>query len=56
MMKKLHVLCLWQWDEGKDSVKYVVQGDKNVSVYLMVTIQIETSNIQNIHRQSPNVY
>jgi hypothetical protein len=56
MMKKLHVLCLWQCVEGKDCLKYVVQGDQNVSVHLMINIRTVTSNVLSALRQSPDVY
>ena len=33
-----------------------VQGDPNVSVHLMITIQKVTSNVQSVARQSPDIY
>jgi len=35
---------------------FVVQGDQKVSVYLMITIQKVTSNVQSVPRQSPDIY
>ena len=34
----------------------VIQGDKKVSVHLMITIQKVTSNAQSVPRQSPDIY
>jgi hypothetical protein len=31
----------------------IIQGDQNISVYLMITTQKVTSNVQNVPRQSP---
>jgi hypothetical protein len=41
--------------------KYVVclreiQGDQEVSVHLMITIQKVASNVQSVPRQSPDIY
>jgi hypothetical protein len=33
-----------------------VQGDQKVSVHLMSTVQKVTSNVQSVHRQSPDIY
>ena len=35
---------------------HYVQGDQNVSVYLIITIQNVTSNVQSFPRQSPDIY
>jgi hypothetical protein len=32
-----------------------IQGDKEVSVHLMITIEIVTSNVQSVPRQSPDI-
>jgi hypothetical protein len=32
-----------------------VQGDQKVSVYLMITIQKVTSNVQSVPNQSPDI-
>jgi hypothetical protein len=34
----------------------VIQGDQKVSVRLMITIQIVTSNVQSVPRHSPDIY
>jgi hypothetical protein len=34
----------------------VLQGDQKVSVHLMITIQKDTSNVQSVPRQSPDIY
>jgi hypothetical protein len=34
----------------------LIQSDQNASVHLMITIQKVTSNIQNVPRQSPDIY
>ena len=34
----------------------ILQGDQKVSVHLMITIQQVTSNVQSVHRQSPDIY
>jgi hypothetical protein len=31
-----------------------IQGDQNVSVHLLITIQKVTNNFKSVHRQSPN--
>jgi hypothetical protein len=31
-----------------------IQGDQKVSVHLMITIEKVTSNVQSVHRQSPD--
>jgi hypothetical protein len=36
--------------------KTYIQGDKKVSVHLMITIQKVTSNVQSVPRQSPDIY
>jgi hypothetical protein len=33
-----------------------IQGDQNVSLHLMITIHKATSNVQNVPRQSPDIY
>jgi hypothetical protein len=33
-----------------------IQGDQNVSVHLMITIQKVTSNVQRVPRRSPDIY
>jgi hypothetical protein len=33
-----------------------IQGDQNVSVHLMITVQKVTSNVQSVLRQSPDIY
>jgi hypothetical protein len=33
-----------------------VKGDQKVSVHLMITIQKVTSNVQSVHRKSPDIY
>jgi hypothetical protein len=33
-----------------------IQDDQKVSVYLMITIQKVTSNVQSVTRQSPDIY
>jgi hypothetical protein len=33
----------------------LIQGDQKVSVYLMITIQKVTSNVQRVPRQSPDI-
>jgi hypothetical protein len=43
-----HIKCL-------ETLKYI-QGDQKVSVHLMITIQKVTSNVQNVPRQSPDIY
>jgi hypothetical protein len=37
-------------------IALVIQGDKKVSVRLMITIRKVTSNVQSISRQSPDIY
>jgi hypothetical protein len=34
----------------------IIQGDQNVSVYLMIAIQKVTSNVQSVPCQSPDIY
>jgi hypothetical protein len=34
----------------------IIQVDQKVSVYLMITIQKATSNVQSVPRQSPDIY
>jgi hypothetical protein len=34
----------------------IIQGDQNISVHLMITIQKVTSNVQSVPRQSPDIY
>jgi hypothetical protein len=34
----------------------LIQGDKKVSVNLMITIQKVTSKVQSVPRQSPDIY
>jgi hypothetical protein len=34
----------------------IIQGDKKVSVNLMITIQKVTSNVQSVPRQFPDIY
>jgi len=34
----------------------IVQGDQNISVHLMITIEKVTSNVQSVPRQSPDIY
>jgi hypothetical protein len=33
-----------------------IQGDQKVSVHLMITEQKDTSNVQSVPRQSPDIY
>jgi hypothetical protein len=33
-----------------------IYGNQKVSVYLMITIQKVTSNVQSVPRQSPDIY
>jgi len=33
-----------------------IQGNQKVSVYLMITIQNVTSNVQSVTRRSPDIY
>jgi hypothetical protein len=40
------VLCVYSY----------VQGDQKVYVHLMITIQKVTSNVQNVPRQSTDIY
>jgi len=37
-------------------ISVFVQGDQKVSVYLMITIQNVTSNVQSVPRQSADIY
>jgi hypothetical protein len=39
-----------------DRIANVTQGDQKVCVHLMITIQQVTSNVQNVPRQSPDIY
>jgi hypothetical protein len=41
--------------QAKSFVKFI-QSDQKVSVYLMITIQKVTSNVQSAPRQSPDIY
>jgi len=34
----------------------IIQSDQKVSMHLMITIQKVTSNVQNVPRQSPDIY
>jgi hypothetical protein len=36
------------------NINSIIQGDKKVSVHLMITIQEFTSNVQSVPRQSPH--
>ena len=35
---------------------YNIQGDQKVPVHLMTIIQKDTSNVQSVPRQSPDIY
>ena len=37
-------------------IRDIIQGDQKVSVHLMITIREDTSNVQSIPRQSPDIY
>jgi hypothetical protein len=54
---------IWPQLERKHVGEYVftdntvqIQGDQKVSVQLMITIQKVTGNVQNVPRQSPDIY
>jgi hypothetical protein len=47
-------LCFQSGDVRSNNI--LVQGDQNVSVHLMITIQKVTSNVQSVPRQSPDIY
>jgi hypothetical protein len=36
--------------------EFYIQGDQNVSVKLIITIEKVTSSVQSVSRQSPDIY
>jgi hypothetical protein len=44
------------WTAWRGKLTWITQGDKKASVHLMITIQEDTSNVQSVSRQSPDIY
>jgi len=43
-------------DDQQAKAIYNYRAIKKVSVHLMITIQKDESNVQRVHRQSPDIY
>jgi len=44
------------YNAANSTVCLHIQGDQKLSVHMMITIQKVTSNVQNVPRQSPDIY